>query len=486
MIKGLGFHQPLFVNHPMRKRKPGNIIAGLLIVLLCAGALAGRGTSSGIVVTNAKDYHSGLIFLPSYVRATNLGELIVVYTNSTGGISVQNGRYYFLNSVLMTNNASFTVSSGYDLSSIPPAFSANGRIGSYIDYVYIITNRANISDQFFLRVLPLATDDSNWTGNRLSLFINGSPAAADRASLFTNTASIPPDSVLNIRVRLDIPLTVARGSTNLLSFEIWNTVWNTNTMSGDQWPGSQAIPPALPDVLDNRDYQRSFLRTRAYGIYHAVVVPSADDMIHTIYKLDGTEHLGTAKVRINVLLDSPPADRNEFYLIYNIDQAPTGSRPDDVRVRLEGDGINYYALILGETDRRIREGSVFRFIIQCDGEMYYRDGVSGFSDWSFVFKNILMQRNNVSILNNLLNPRKGEKAIIFYSLGKASRVTIEVYSLAGEKVATLFSGHKSAGYQDPVFWDGKNAGGREVAEGLYFVNLRTDEINELRKVIVVK
>ncbi|MDD5065858.1 MAG: hypothetical protein PHF84_02300 [bacterium] len=460
----------------------------LCVIIICSLHLnlSGRGAASGTILTNVKDYQAGQFFLPFGYHASNLGELIVVYTNAQGDIWIQNGRYYFLNSVRMTNNTTFTVSAGYDINSIPPYFTGNGRKGYYVDYVYIITNRANISDYFFVRVLSQATDDPNWSGNFLSLYINEVPYVLNSISIRTNTGSVAADSVVRIRVRLQVPMAVVNGSTNLFSLEIWNSIWSTNSLTGDQWPGTGAIPPATPDVLDSRDYQRSFVRTTASGVYHAVVVPSADDTIHTIYNFDGTESLGTVRVRINILLDSPPSDPDNLYLVYNIGSAPTGSNPDDRRIKIEGNGINYYAMVLSANDSRIRDGVQFNFIILCDNEIYYRDGRDGFETWSYRCKSILMQKHNVSILNNLINPRKGEKAILFYSLASRSKVMIEVYTLAGEKINTLFNGYQEAGYQNPIYWDGRNENSQEVSEGLYFISFRTEELNEIRKVIVVK
>ena len=209
-------------------------------------------------------------------------------------------------------------------------------------------------------------------------------------------------------------------------------------------------------------------------------------MIHTIDKFDGTQSLADTRIKINIVMDSPPVDKESFYLIYNINKIPTGNNSDDVKIKIEGDGIHYYAVILAGDDERIKEGAIVNFIITVDNETYFRDGRNGSNPWSFNIKSIIMQKNNISILENLLNPRKGDRAIVFYSLSKSSKVDIEVYTLSGEKIVSLFDGHQNAGWQSPVYWDGKNEHGNEVGEGLYFVSFRTEEFNELRKVIVVK
>ncbi|MBU1077164.1 MAG: hypothetical protein KKH98_07725 [Spirochaetes bacterium] len=462
-----------------------------LILLICTclalntDTLFSMGTLDGTIVSNIKDYY-GSYNLPNDYLASFPGELVVTFTNVLGTTNTLNGKFFYTGGTLITNITTWTVSAGYDISSIPAFFAGNSRSGTYVDYVYLITNKGNTSDNLSLRVLPVSTDDPTWTGNIFSLFVNGSSYVSGQAVILTNISNISADEVLNLRVRLQIPGTVENMSTNLFSLEIWNSVWNTNTSTGDSWPGVGAIPPVSLDTNDSRDYQLSYVRTLCYGIEHVVSVISADDMLHTINKFDGSETLGTTRLKINIVIDSPPIDKNSFYLIYNINKTPTGGGGDEVRVKVEGDGLNYYALIFSEDDVRISNGAQFNFMIAVDNEVYYIDGRDGVTPWSFKLKDIQMQANNVSILNNLLNPRKGQKTIVLYSLSKPSKVQIEVFTLSGEKIATLYKGYQSAGFQGPIYWDGKNTAGNEVGEGLYFVNFRTEEFNEIRKVIVVK
>ena len=462
------------------------IVLLIIITNLFLNVLYGMGTPEGTILSNVKDYFAGSFILPKNYFASQPGELVAGYTNINGVTNKINGKYYFVNSLFKTNITTMTVSAGHDISSIPSQFSGNGKKGVYADYVFIITNKSNISDDFYIRISSVATDDTNWTGNIFSLFTNNNIHIDQQSSIFTFINGVSPDERLNLKVRLYIPANVVNLSTNLFSFEIWNSNWNTNTSTGDKWPGVSAIPPATPDTNDSRDYQICYINTKSYGTYHTVSVTSADDMIHTIDKFDGTQPLGPTRIRINITMFPAPVDMEDFYLIYNINKIPTGNNPDDVKIKIESDGNYYYAIILAENDKRIKEGNTLNFIIVVDNEIYYQDGRDGTKPWSFKIKSIIMQKNNVSILKNLLNPRKGDKAIVFYSLNKPSKVNIDVYTLSGEKIANLFNGHQNEGWQNPVYWDGTNDHGNEVGEGLYFVSLRTDEFNELRKVIVVK
>jgi hypothetical protein len=61
---------------------------------------------------------------------------------------------------------------------------------------------------------------------------------------------------------------------------------------------------------------------------------------------------------------------------------------------------------------------------------------------------------------------------IRYGLPQASRVTLKIYNLLGAEVATLVENEqKAAGYHTTI-WDGRNAAGKGVASGVYFIRLR--------------
>jgi len=72
------------------------------------------------------------------------------------------------------------------------------------------------------------------------------------------------------------------------------------------------------------------------------------------------------------------------------------------------------------------------------------------------------------------------KTVIEYELPEASEVTLHVYNLIGEKVATLVNGAEEAGYKS-VTWDAS-----EVSSGLYFYKLTAGDYTETMRMILVK
>lgn len=74
---------------------------------------------------------------------------------------------------------------------------------------------------------------------------------------------------------------------------------------------------------------------------------------------------------------------------------------------------------------------------------------------------------------------------IEYSLARAERVEIAVFDVNGRRLATLVDERKVAGrYRET--WNGRNAGGRQVASGIYFCRMRTDSKTMVNKMILLR
>lgn len=82
------------------------------------------------------------------------------------------------------------------------------------------------------------------------------------------------------------------------------------------------------------------------------------------------------------------------------------------------------------------------------------------------------------------NPTQGATSFDF-SLRAAANVTIDVFDVRGARVRTLARESLSAG-SHTIAWDGRDAGGRPVPAGVYFVKLREAGPSAGRKVIMVR
>jgi len=106
--------------------------------------------------------------------------------------------------------------------------------------------------------------------------------------------------------------------------------------------------------------------------------------------------------------------------------------------------------------------------------------------FSFNIQGIRYQRGGVTVLNNVINSDNKETAYIRYELPRAGRVTIQIYTLDGTLIKSIRrnENREAGAYVDS--WDGSNNGGRAVARGMYFVRVVGPDIDEIRKIMVVK
>jgi hypothetical protein len=105
--------------------------------------------------------------------------------------------------------------------------------------------------------------------------------------------------------------------------------------------------------------------------------------------------------------------------------------------------------------------------------------------WSFQIHDIIVQRGGAQILNNQINPDKGEITTLQYTTASGGQVTVTVFDLAGNIVSVLVRANQAAG-DYAVAWDGTNRAGRKVARGIYFVRIVAPGMDETRKVLVIR
>ncbi|MGB2697540.1 MAG: FlgD immunoglobulin-like domain containing protein, partial [Candidatus Zixiibacteriota bacterium] len=74
---------------------------------------------------------------------------------------------------------------------------------------------------------------------------------------------------------------------------------------------------------------------------------------------------------------------------------------------------------------------------------------------------------------------------IRFTIPNAAKVTLNIYNILGQKVATLVNEEKEAGTHT-IFWDGRGKSGVEVASGIYFYQLKAGDFKELKKMLLIK
>ncbi|NKB65855.1 MAG: T9SS type A sorting domain-containing protein [Candidatus Latescibacteria bacterium] len=89
-----------------------------------------------------------------------------------------------------------------------------------------------------------------------------------------------------------------------------------------------------------------------------------------------------------------------------------------------------------------------------------------------------------ALAQNYPNPFNSGTTIRF-SLPTAAPVELELFNLAGQKVATLAQGLRPAGSYT-LGWDGRDEEGRELASGLYLYRLQAGQRVETRKLLLLR
>jgi hypothetical protein len=85
---------------------------------------------------------------------------------------------------------------------------------------------------------------------------------------------------------------------------------------------------------------------------------------------------------------------------------------------------------------------------------------------------------------NYPNPFNPETVIPF-TLASSAEVEIAVYDLIGQQVRVLTRGVQTAGHHQ-VRWDGRDNTGRDTASGAYMIRMRTDGVDQIRKVLLLR
>jgi 3-phytase len=89
--------------------------------------------------------------------------------------------------------------------------------------------------------------------------------------------------------------------------------------------------------------------------------------------------------------------------------------------------------------------------------------------------------SRVAVIPNPFRPH----AALQYRLATAATVEVSIYDLRGTRVARLTDGRQPAG-QHTLAWDGRDAAGRPLPSGVYFVRLRLGALQQTAKITLLR
>lgn len=88
------------------------------------------------------------------------------------------------------------------------------------------------------------------------------------------------------------------------------------------------------------------------------------------------------------------------------------------------------------------------------------------------------------LFDNYPNPFNPSTSISF-SIPDESKIELTVYNIKGQKVKQLVSDQRQVG-QHSVVWYGKNDNGKAVSSGIYFYRLKTEDVNQTKRMLMLK
>ena len=165
-------------------------------------------------------------------------------------------------------------------------------------------------------------------------------------------------------------------------------------------------------------------------------------------------------------------------------------------------GTSLYDFTIPSADSRIFSGASVGFFFTFDqpaaeqplyaARLDMKAGDALPSNWyrlvkpfAFSVHDVNLQKGGATILNNVIDPTRGDTVRLSYQLTQDGSVTVTVFTLDGDVVARLVNTSQTTG-DYAVSWNGRNLAGNPVARGLYFIRIVAPGMDEIRKVLVVR
>jgi hypothetical protein len=106
--------------------------------------------------------------------------------------------------------------------------------------------------------------------------------------------------------------------------------------------------------------------------------------------------------------------------------------------------------------------------------------------WSFT---TVPEMDEPRAVRNRIVPGGNQQVFFFLTeppKGPADRVTVQVFSTSGRRVATLVDGQPYSSIPVPFTWDGRNDAGQKLGPGMYFVQVRATNYKRTLQVMIVR
>jgi predicted lipoprotein with Yx(FWY)xxD motif len=153
------------------------------------------------------------------------------------------------------------------------------------------------------------------------------------------------------------------------------------------------------------------------------------------------------------------------------------SAPDWNYVALENAAIVKERLSFTFTDTDCLPGTTYKYRVECEAKGTPRRTL-------FETDEIKVPPLPVTLYQNHPNPFNPQTVIRFY-LPEAQEIFLDVYDVAGERVARIAEGKREKGHHE-VIWDGRNSSGEICSSGVYFSRLKAGKSTISRKMVIMR
>ncbi|MDO9391787.1 MAG: immune inhibitor A [bacterium] len=131
------------------------------------------------------------------------------------------------------------------------------------------------------------------------------------------------------------------------------------------------------------------------------------------------------------------------------------------------------------------KGGKAAWLYTVTADNYYGSGAWGATGITAEYETEASGPSNYLLMQNYPNPVSHGATKIAFALKAPGKVSLVVYNVLGERVKTLASDTRKAGFYS-VNWNGAGDNGRQVSNGIYFYKLVAGEFEDVKKLVILK
>ena len=316
--------------------------------------------------------------------------------------------------------------------------------------------------------------------------VSATPWVAHNPEPFSLLSPADGDTVWQLTATLTWHQTTDPDPGDTLTYSLF---WDTESGFGhpDSMTNLTDTSVVIPDLSDETTY---WWKVKAVdtntsgrwseGTFHfTIYYPEPPEEFSLIYPQDGDTGISMLPTLIwQPAPDPDTGDRIAYALVYSTHS----DFSDSVLIPgLEDTSYTFTDSLEPEADYywKVYASDRFDLTTECESPYHFTTGKTGV----LIITSPEVPRA-YSLSQNFPNPFNPVTQIR-YALPKPGRVSLSVYNILGEEIATLIDAQQEPGYYRLV-WDGRDELGRGVCSGIYFYRLRAGDFVSVRRMVLLR